>query len=46
VIQRNSIQLKKAVGAGQLEMKKSEKFDIQLESKLDDAPIWIGLRKI
>lgn len=46
VIQRNSIQLKKAVGAGQLEMKKSEKFDIQLESKLDEVPIWIGLRKI
>jgi isoleucyl-tRNA synthetase len=46
VVQRNSIQLKKAVGASQLEMKKSEKFDIQLESKLDEAPIWIGLRKI
>ena len=38
--------LKREVGAGMLDVKKSDKFDAELNSKLDDQPIWIGVRKI
>lgn len=46
IINRNVEFLKKEVGAKSIELKKSDKFDTELESKLDDQPIWIGVRKI
>ena len=44
--ERNADALKKEVGAKSVEFKKSEKFDAELNSKLDIYPIWIGVRKI
>ena len=44
--ERNAVLLKKEVGAKSVEFKKSEKFDAELNSKLDGQPIWIGVRKV
>lgn len=38
--------LKKEVGAGQIELKKSDKFDAEISSEMDGKKIWIGIRKI
>jgi isoleucyl-tRNA synthetase len=38
--------IKKDVGAKSVEFKKSDKFDAELNTKLDDQPIWVGVRKI
>ncbi len=38
--------LKNDVGAKKVELKKSAKFDAELNSKLEDQPVWIGVRKI
>ena len=46
VLEKNSELLKKEVGAKILELKKSEKFDAELNAKIDEDPIWIGVRKI
>jgi len=46
LVQRHSIQLKKAVNAKTIELTKSEKADAQLETKVDEQPVWIGVRKI
>lgn len=44
--ERNSGKLKKEVGANDLVFKKSAKFDVELSTKLENQPIWIGVRKI
>ena len=46
VLEKNSELLKKEVGARILELKKSEKFDAELNAKIDEEPIWVGVRKI
>jgi len=51
VIGRNSETLKKDVGAGEIDLKKSDKFDAEIVSEMDGLPgqgkkIWIGIRKI
>jgi len=45
LIQRSSLQLKKAVNAKTIEFKKQEGVDVQLETKLEEWPLWIGLKK-
>jgi len=46
VWERNTDSLKKEVGAKSVEFKKSEKFDAEINTKLDNQPIWIGVRKL
>ena len=46
LIQRNSLQLKKAVNAKSIELEKTEKVDAQLDTKIDDVAVWIGVRKV
>ncbi len=46
LLKSNEDKLKKEVGADSLKIGKSEKFDAELNSKLDEKPIWIGVRKI
>ncbi len=46
VLETNADFIKKEVGAKTLELRKSAKFDAELNSQLDDQPIWVGLRKI
>lgn len=45
VIQKNEKVLKREVNAKTIEYKRSAKFDAELETKLDEWPIWLGLRK-
>ena len=37
--------LKKDVKAESIELKRSSKFDAELETKVDEMPIWIGIKK-
>jgi isoleucyl-tRNA synthetase len=46
IIDANKETLKKDVGAGEIEFKKSDKFDVEINSEMDGKKIWIGLRKI
>lgn len=46
ILEKNSDFLKKEVGAKAMELKKSEKFDAELDSKIGGKRIWIGVRKI
>ena len=45
IFNRHAELIKKEVNAGFFETKKSDKFSVELNSKLDDQPIWIGVRK-
>src|SRR6185436_5545463 len=46
LVQRHSPTLKKLVSAKQLELKRSDKFDAQLETEVDGHKLWIGVRKL
>jgi len=46
IIGKNEALIKKETGAASLEWKRSEKFDAELDAKLDELKIWIGLRKL
>jgi len=46
LIQLASLQLKKSVNAKQLELRRIEKFDAELETKIDAWPVWIGVRRV
>jgi len=46
LIQRNAIQIKRAVTARTIEPKKSDKFDAELIGKVEDWEIWIAVRKV
>jgi isoleucyl-tRNA synthetase len=46
VIDANREGLKKDVGAGEIDLKKSEKFDAEIVSEMDGKKIWIGIRKM
>ena len=46
IIQRSSIQLKKAVSAKELLMKRGEKFDAEFKGKVDEWEVWMGVRKV
>ncbi len=38
--------LKKDVGAKKVNLKRSDKFDAELNTKLENQPIWVGVKKI
>ncbi|MCL5017263.1 MAG: class I tRNA ligase family protein [Patescibacteria group bacterium] len=46
VIEPNRDALKKDVGASEVELKRSDKFDAEITSEMDGKKIWIGIRKI
>jgi len=45
VVQRNEKIIKKEVNATSVEYGRSHKFESELETKIDDYPVWIALRK-
>ncbi len=46
LIQRNAIQIKRAVTARVLEPKKGEKFEADLTTKVDEWEVWFAVRKV
>ncbi|MDI6734533.1 MAG: class I tRNA ligase family protein [Patescibacteria group bacterium] len=46
VFEKNENQIKKEINAISIDFKRSDKFDIELETKLDEWPLWVALRKI
>jgi len=46
VLENQAAVIKKEVNAETLELKKSEKFDAEINGRIDGQPIWIGVRKI
>jgi isoleucyl-tRNA synthetase len=46
MIQRYSVTIKKSVNAKVIELKKGEKADAQLDTKIESEEIWIGVRRI
>lgn len=45
-LKSNEERLNREVGADSLRIGKFEKFDAEINTKLDDQPIWIGVRKV
>ncbi len=45
LMEKNENLIKKEVGAQAIEYRKSPKFHIELETKLDSWPLWLALRK-
>jgi len=45
LVQRYTLQLKRAVGAKEIEFKKFDKIDVQAETKIADQAVWIGVRR-
>jgi isoleucyl-tRNA synthetase len=45
-LMKNEATLKSEVGAKSIDYKRSEKFTVELESKIDSQVAWIGIRKI
>ncbi len=46
MVQRNSVTLKKAVNAKSIELTKTDKVDVQLQAKFENADLWVGVRKV
>jgi len=46
ILERNREFLKKEVNAQEIELKPSVKFDAELNTKINDWQIWLGIRKI
>lgn len=46
IITRHEKDLKKEIGAKIISLKKSEKFDAEIETKLDGQEIWLGVNKM
>lgn len=46
LIQRNAIQIKRAVTARTIEPKRGEKFDAEITGKIEDIDVWFAVRKI
>ena len=46
LIQRNAIQIKQAVTARSFEVKKGDKFDADLTTKIESQDVWLAVRKI
>ena len=46
VVETNEKLVKKEVNAKIIEYKRSTKFDVELETKLDKWPVWVALRKL
>lgn len=45
-VQKNEKLVKKEINVKAIEYKRSEKFNIELETKLEEWPVWLGLRRI
>lgn len=45
LIQRYAVSLKRAVNAKQIELKRTDKADATLETKIGEWPTWIGVKK-
>ena len=45
-VEKSEHSLKSDVGAGLIEYKRTDKFDAEAEMKLEDNPLWIGIRKV
>ncbi|MEK9154651.1 MAG: class I tRNA ligase family protein [Patescibacteria group bacterium] len=39
-------ELKEKVGAKNIEFRRNDKFDAEIETKIDDSKIWIGIKKL
>jgi len=46
IIDTNKEAFKKDVGAGEIDLKRSDKFDAEISSEMDGRKIWIGIRKL
>lgn len=46
VVMKNEGLLKKEVGAKTIEYKKSEKFKVEAEVKIDEKSVWLGMRRV
>jgi len=46
IIQKQERLIKKEINASLIEYKRSDKFKVELETKIDAEPIWLALRKI
>ena len=46
ITERHEDLLKKEVNAKSVEWKRTEKFSAEMETKLEDKPAWLALRKI
>ena len=46
VIEANIEKIKKEVSAKEISFKKEKKYDLEKETKIDNQPIWLGLRKV
>ncbi|MDI6820850.1 MAG: class I tRNA ligase family protein [Patescibacteria group bacterium] len=46
VFEKNEDLIKKEINAISIDFKRSAKFSVELETRLDEWPLWIGIRKI
>ncbi len=46
IVENNEALIRKETGAASFEWKRSEKFDAELDTELDELKIWIGLRRL
>ena len=46
ILEKNEDFLKKEINARSIELKQSTKFDAELNTKIDDWSIWLGVRKV
>lgn len=45
IVNKNEVRLKNDVGARAVLLQRSEKFDAEIETKLDEWNVWIGIKK-
>jgi len=45
ILKKNENLIKKEIHAKTIEYNRSDKFSAELETKLDNYPLWLGLRK-
>jgi isoleucyl-tRNA synthetase len=46
VLETQQAEIKRAVGADRIIFKKTDKHTVQIETKLDDKPLWLAIRKL
>ncbi len=46
IVEENTDFIKRETNAASVEWKRSEKFEVEFDTKLDEAKLWIGLRRI
>ncbi|MDP1689087.1 MAG: class I tRNA ligase family protein [bacterium] len=45
ILERSETELKKQVGAAKINFKRAEKLNIEIETKIEDHNLWVGLKK-